>query len=129
MLATHTGITADRTMPTRNITLTDQQHALVDSLVQTGRDQNASEVLRDGLRLVEARERIEQANLGALQQAAAQGWNDVAAGRCIDVAEAQLEDLIGQLGQQAAARLAAPGLSMRYRLSAAAQADVVDVLS
>ena len=35
-------------MPTRNVVLTDQQAALVERLVATGRYQNASEVLRDG---------------------------------------------------------------------------------
>jgi antitoxin ParD1/3/4 len=31
-------------MPTRNVVLTDHQAALVEQLVQSGRDQNASEV-------------------------------------------------------------------------------------
>ena len=60
-------------MPTRNVVLTHQQHALIDALVQTGRRQNASEVLRGGLRMAEDRARFEQAKLNALQQAAAQG--------------------------------------------------------
>ena len=79
-------------MPTRNVVLTHQQHALIDALVQTGRRQNASEVLRGGLRMAEDRARFEQAKLNALQQAAAQGWADVAAGRCSDVADKRLED-------------------------------------
>ena len=89
-------------MPTRNLVLSDHQHALVETLVQTGRYQNASEVLRDGLRLIEARERMEQAKLKALKQAARQGWTDVAAGRYVDVAGDQLEDFMGQLGRRAA---------------------------
>jgi len=43
-------------MPTRNLVLTDHQHQVIESLVGSGRYQNASEVLRDGLRLVEQRE-------------------------------------------------------------------------
>lgn len=39
-------------MPTRNVVLTDQQSELVDELVREGRYQNASEVLREGLRLL-----------------------------------------------------------------------------
>ena len=42
-------------MPTRNVVLTDRQEKLVDELVGSGRYQNASEVLREGLRLVEQR--------------------------------------------------------------------------
>src|SRR5659263_617088 len=37
-------------MPTRNVVLTEHQAALVEDLVASGRYQNASEVLRDGLR-------------------------------------------------------------------------------
>jgi len=89
-------------MPTRNVVLSDHQHELVETLVHSGRYQNASEVLRDGLRLIEERERLEGAKLKALKQAARQGWADVSAGRYTDVEDAQLEDFIGQLGRQAA---------------------------
>jgi putative addiction module CopG family antidote len=40
-------------MPTRNVVLTAHQAGLVEKLVASGRYQNASEVLRDGLRLIE----------------------------------------------------------------------------
>ena len=45
-------------MPTRNVVLSDHQNELVEGLVQSGRYQNASEVLREGLRLIEGRERV-----------------------------------------------------------------------
>ena len=89
-------------MPTRNVVLSEHQQALVETLVQSGRYQNASEVLRDGLRLIEERERIAEAKLNALEQAARQGWADVSAGRYADVADDQLEDFVGQLGHRAA---------------------------
>lgn len=89
-------------MPTRNLVLTEHQHELVETLVQSGRYQNASEVLREGLRLIEARDRIEQAKLKALEQAAREGWADVAAGRYAEVGDEQLEDFVGQLGRRAA---------------------------
>ena len=91
-------------MPTRNLVLSDHKHALVETLVRLGRYQNASEVLRDGLRLIEVRERMEQAKLKLLKQAARQGWKDVAAGRYVDVADDQLEEFMGQLGRRAAER-------------------------
>mgnify|MGYP002629824973 FL=1 len=40
-------------MPTRNVVLTDQQEIFLGGLVADGRYQNASEVLREGLRLLE----------------------------------------------------------------------------
>src|SRR5688572_25175254 len=43
-------------MPTRNVVLSAHQQQLVETLVQSGRYQNASEVLREGLRLIEERE-------------------------------------------------------------------------
>ena len=68
-------------MPTRNVVLTDHQAAMVERLVESGRYQNASEVLREGLRLVEARDAEEQARLQALREAANEGSRDIAAGR------------------------------------------------
>lgn len=68
-------------MPTRNVVLTDHQASLVEALVSTGRYQNASEVLRDGLRLIEAREAQDNARLYALRQAVQVGIADIEAGR------------------------------------------------
>ena len=91
-------------MPTRNVVLSEHQHELVETLVQSGRYQNASEVLREGLRLIEERDRTEEVKLKALKHAARQGWADVSAGRYTDVAGDQLEDFVGQLGRRAAQR-------------------------
>jgi len=91
-------------MPTRNVVLTDHQQELIETLVQSGRYQNASEVLREGLRLIEQRERLEAAKLKVLQEAASTGWADITAGRYDDIADDQLDDFISQLGQSAAAR-------------------------
>jgi len=91
-------------VPTRNVVLSEHQQQLVETLVQSGRYQNASEVLREGLRLIEDRERVGEAKLKALKQAARQGWADVAAGRFADVADDKLEDFVGQLGRRAAQR-------------------------
>jgi antitoxin ParD1/3/4 len=68
-------------MPTRNVVLTDHQAHLVEKLVSTGRYQNASEVLREGLRLIEDREAQDSARLHALREAARVGMADIDAGR------------------------------------------------
>jgi antitoxin ParD1/3/4 len=57
-------------MPTRNVVLTKRQEELIENLVESGRYQNASEVLRDGLRLVEQREAEDASKLKALRAAA-----------------------------------------------------------
>jgi antitoxin ParD1/3/4 len=68
-------------MPTRNVVLTDHHDALVGKLVDSGRYQNASEVLREGLRLVERREDEYAARLNALREAADMGMRDIDEGR------------------------------------------------
>ena len=68
-------------MPTRNVVLTNHQAVLVEQLVTSGRYQNASEVLREGLRLVEQREAEDAYRLEALRSAAQAGLADVEAGR------------------------------------------------
>lgn len=61
-------------MPTRNVVLTKRQEKLIESLVEAGRYQNASEVLRDGLRLVEQREAEDAAKLKVLRETARVGF-------------------------------------------------------
>ena len=67
-------------MPTRNIVLTDHQARFVEQLVTSGRYQNASEVLREGLRLVERRESEDEMRLSALRDAAKIGIASIEAG-------------------------------------------------
>jgi len=62
-------------MPTRNVVLTDHQEKLIEKLVESGRYQNASEVLREGLRLVEQRNEEDNAKLKTLRKAAAAGFD------------------------------------------------------
>jgi antitoxin ParD1/3/4 len=68
-------------MPTRNVVLTDHQATLVQQLVTSGRYQNASEVLREGLRMVEQREKEDANRLQALREAMELGMADFEAGR------------------------------------------------
>lgn len=68
-------------MPTRNVVLTDSQAKFVEQMVATGLYQNASEVLREGLRLVQAREAEQAARLAALREAVTVGISDIEAGR------------------------------------------------
>lgn len=63
-------------MPTRNVVLTNHQSTVVEQLVSSGRYQNASEVLRDGLRLIEQREAEDASRLVALRNAVRVGIAD-----------------------------------------------------
>jgi len=68
-------------MPTRNVVITEHQSQLIDQWVAAGDYQNASEVLREGLRLVEQNKLDFQARLQALRQAVNVGIADIEAGR------------------------------------------------
>lgn len=72
-------------MATRNIVLTDHQEHLVGTLVKVGRYQNASEILREGLRLVEEKELQHQQKLLALREAVVEGLQGIEEGRTISL--------------------------------------------
>lgn len=88
-------------MTTRNVVRSQHQHDLAESLVKSGRYHNASEVIRDGLRVLERQEAENMAKLAALRDAADRGWSNLASGRFDDVADDALDDFIGQLGLRA----------------------------
>ena len=80
-------------MPTRNVVLTDHQALFVEQMDTSGRYQNVSEVLREGLRLVERRESEDLARLSALREATNIGIADIDAGRYLSFSSANSFDL------------------------------------
>ena len=89
-------------MPTRNVVLTDRHEQIIDDLVGSGRYQNASEVLRDGLRLVEEREQQSALKLDLLREAAKLGIADIEHGRYRTFATPDaLSDHLSALTEQA----------------------------
>lgn len=56
-------------MPTRNVVLTDHLAGVVDGLVRSGRYQNASEAIREGVRLLEEDEARMDALIARLNRA------------------------------------------------------------
>lgn len=62
-------------MTTKNISLTEHYSELVDTLVASGRYKNASEVVREGLRLLEQRTTEDERRLELLQQLAAEDFD------------------------------------------------------
>ena len=88
-------------MPTRNVVLTEHHENIIAELLESGRYQNASEVLRDGLRLIEERDAREAAKLKALQAAALVGFTDLNEGRYRDVPADDLDIVIENLGRRA----------------------------
>jgi antitoxin ParD1/3/4 len=62
-----------RPMPTRNVNLTDELDRFVTKKVKAGRYENASEVVRAGLRTLEREEQQYEAKLAALRAAIDEG--------------------------------------------------------
>lgn len=91
-------------MPTRNVVLTDHHEQVISDLVASGRYQNASEVLREGLRLIEGRDALEAAKLKVLQDAARAGFADFDAGRFVELEQGAVDAFIGDLGRQSRER-------------------------
>ncbi len=60
-------------MPTRNVNLTNDLDCFVATKVKSGRYENASEVIRAGLRILEREERQYEAKLAALRAAIDEG--------------------------------------------------------
>jgi antitoxin ParD1/3/4 len=84
-------------MPTRNISLTTEQDAFIDQVVDAGEYQNASEAVRDGLRALQQRRREDALKLKALGAAIQQGLDSVDRGDYDDVDESQLESYLDSL--------------------------------
>jgi antitoxin ParD1/3/4 len=60
-------------MPTRNVNLTSELDRFVATTVKTGRYENASEVVRAGLRALEREEKEYEEKLAALRKAIHEG--------------------------------------------------------
>ena len=91
-------------MPTRNIVLTDRQEALINSLVSAGRYQNASEVLREGLRMLEDRIIRQDAELAEIRAGILESLAQAERG---EFAEGTLEEIFDGAMEEAKRRLRA----------------------
>lgn len=68
-------------MPTQNVNLQEHQANFIQERIKSGRFQNASEVVRAGLRLLEQQEAENELKLKALREAIDLGFADIDAGR------------------------------------------------
>lgn len=77
-------------MPTRNINLTPEQDAFVAKVVEAGEYQNASEAVRDALRVLQQRHREDALKLAALRAHLQGGLAALESGDFIELDEAEL---------------------------------------
>ena len=92
-------------MPSRHVVLTERQEELLETLVKSGRYQDASEVLGEGLRLVERREAEDAGKLQALQAAARVGVSALDRGEFKDFDTIEdLQNYLNELSDKIIAR-------------------------
>ena len=78
-------------MPTRNISLTPEQDAFVEKIVEAGEYQNASEAVRDALRVLQQRRREDELKLKALRAQLEVGVEALDRGDFVELDEAEIE--------------------------------------
>ena len=87
-------------MATRNVVLTEHHSDLIEHLVNSGRYQNASEVLRAGLRMVEESEAHYLTRIGELRDAVQKGLDDVNQGKVETFAADEAADYLIERANQ-----------------------------
>src|SRR6266513_1063301 len=94
-------------MPTRNVNLTEHFERFIEAGVMSGRFSDASEVVREGLRLLEQREQEDKAKLEWLRGAAKEGFDDIEHGDYVTLRSGkEIGEVIDRLGEEASAEFA-----------------------
>ena len=94
-------------MPTRNVNLTEHFDRFIETRVTSGRFSNASEVVREGLRLLEQREQEDRAKLKWLRAAAKEGFDAAGRGDYVTLnSEEELDTFLNQIHEEVSAELA-----------------------
>jgi antitoxin ParD1/3/4 len=89
-------------MSTRNVNLTQHFDQFIESGLASGRFSNASEMVREGLRLLEQREMENRARLEWLRAAVQEGIDDLERGDYVTLHSRQeIDDWMSQVHEEA----------------------------
>ncbi len=89
-------------MTVTRMALTVEQSRRIDALVETGRFPAASDVVQEGLRLVEEQVAREDEKLQSLKRAVQEGLDDLDSGRFVDCGSSEeLQAMMDQLWHEA----------------------------
>lgn len=95
-------------MPTQNVNLGDHQSHFIREMTKEGRYQNASEVVRAGLRMLEAHEEEQRLKLERLRAEVQKGSDAIERGEFIPLdSEEEITTFIDGVKERGRARLAA----------------------
>jgi antitoxin ParD1/3/4 len=87
-------------VPTRNVSLTAEQDAFIERVVKAGEYQNASEAIRDALRVLQQKRREDALKLKALRAQIKAGLDALEWGDFTEVAEADLDEYLESLTER-----------------------------
>ena len=94
-------------MPTRNVSLTDHFDQFIEAGVASGRFDNASEAVGEGLSLLEQREREDNAKLEWLRAAAKEAFDSLDRGEGIAInSDEELDAFFDRIHEEVEAELA-----------------------
>lgn len=88
-------------MASRNISLTDHHDDLIEAKIQAGEYANASEVVREGLRLIQERDQELAARVDAIRSRVAVGLEQAAHG---DFVEGSIDEIRERIRRRAEER-------------------------
>jgi antitoxin ParD1/3/4 len=82
---------------TRNIVLTEQQREFIESVIRAGEYQNADEVVRDALRVLQQRRQEDALRLEALRALIQAGGKALEGGDFTEIDDADLDQFLAAL--------------------------------
>ena len=93
-------------MPTRNVDLPEHFDRFIETGISEGRFSNASEVVLEGLRLLEQREQEDQANLKWLRAAAMEGFDAIDRGDYVSLHSGkEIDDFLREIHKEVSAEI------------------------
>ena len=84
-------------MPTRNVSLTPEQDAFIEEVLEKGEYRNASEAMRDAIRALQQRRAMDALKLELLRRSIDTGLADLECGDYEEVDDADLEAWLDRL--------------------------------
>jgi antitoxin ParD1/3/4 len=87
-------------VPTRNVSLTPEQDAFIERVIQTGEYQNASEAIRDALRVLQQKRREDALKLRVLRAQIKASLDELERGDFTEIAEGDLDDYLQGLAEK-----------------------------
>ncbi len=88
-------------MPTRNVSLTPEQDAFIDEVLDKGEYRNASEAMRDAIRALQARREMDALKLDKLRLSIKAGVEALDRGEYDEVEDANLDTYLDGLAAPA----------------------------